>query len=170
MTNFRASIALKAAAAKRVWFYFSVTWPCGGLRPGYADTYHESSDCFEYPQKNPFLTQATQKKILTKVSHPKQSQNRKFRTPKNPSNIPVTWIQSTPSSALHPTGTWDHRALGQLGNGLLEREDPGDEEVLQWRHQILDSFKQTNKKPRNYFSRRINCYRKWYSSGFTLCC
>ena len=48
---------------------------------------HESSDCFEYPPKNPYLNQAAQK-ILAKFSYPKKSRNRKFQT-----IIPVTWIR-----------------------------------------------------------------------------
>ena len=52
------------------------------MRPGYVGTYHKSSDRFEYLPKNPYLTLATQRKILATVSHPKQSQNRKFQTPK----------------------------------------------------------------------------------------
>ena len=103
------------------------------------------------------------KKSLLNSSHPKLSQNRKFQTPQKPSIISVTWIRISPLHRSPPR--WDsaslcHRALGQLGNGLLEREDPGNEEAHQWRHTILDSDKRTNKKRRNYFSRRINGHRK----------
>ena len=40
-------------------------------------------------QENPYLNQATKKKILAKFAYPKKSQNRNFK-PKNPSIIPVT--------------------------------------------------------------------------------
>jgi len=52
--------------------------------------YQESSDCAEYPPKNPYLNIKSPKKILAKFSYPKKSRNRKFQTQKNPSIIPVT--------------------------------------------------------------------------------
>ena len=57
---------------------------------GIHGNYHESSDCFEYPQKNPYLNQAT-KKILVKIFLLK-----KFQTQKNPSIILVTWNPENP--------------------------------------------------------------------------
>ena len=43
------------------------------------------------PAKFPPLNQASQKKILAKISLPQKSRNGKFQTPKNRSVIPVTW-------------------------------------------------------------------------------
>ena len=51
---------------------------------------------FWIPKKDPYLDQATQKKILAKFSYPKTSRNRKFHTQKNPSIIPVTWSPENP--------------------------------------------------------------------------
>ena len=45
--------------------------------------YHECSDCFEYPQKNPYLDQGTQK-ITCQIFLPQKIPE------KNPSLIPVT--------------------------------------------------------------------------------
>ena len=43
------------------------------------------------PPQFPPLNQASQKKILAKISLPQKSRNGKFQTPKNRSVIPVTW-------------------------------------------------------------------------------
>ena len=58
---------------------------------GIREHYHESSDCFEYHKTSLLksLLKSTQN-ILSKFSYPKKSRNRKFRTNKNPSIIPVT--------------------------------------------------------------------------------
>ena len=40
--------------------------------------------------QNPYLNQATPKKILSKFPYPKNSQNGRFQTQKNPSIIPMT--------------------------------------------------------------------------------
>jgi len=40
--------------------------------------------------KNPYLNQATKKKILAKIFLPKKSRNQKFQTQKNPSITPIT--------------------------------------------------------------------------------
>ena len=45
--------------------------------------------------KNPYLNQATEKKILAKFSYPKKSRNQKFQTPKNRSS-PSFKMWSTP--------------------------------------------------------------------------
>ena len=42
--------------------------------------YHESSVCFESPQKSYFINQATQKKYLPNFSTPQKSRNWKFKT------------------------------------------------------------------------------------------
>ena len=47
-------------------------------------------------QNNPYLNQATKKKILSKFYYPKRSWNRKFQTPRNPVIIPVTWNPEYP--------------------------------------------------------------------------
>ena len=66
--------------AKQVWLYFH-------------RYYHESSDCFEYPQKNPYLNpplnQATQKNTC-QIFLPKKSRNRKFQIQKKSFDHPVT--------------------------------------------------------------------------------
>ena len=50
--------------------------------------YHESSDYFEYPEKKPYLNQATKIRKLAKFSFPpKKSRNRNFKPVKNPSII-----------------------------------------------------------------------------------
>ena len=52
--------------------------------------YHESSDCFEYPQKSLLKSSHPPKKYLPNFATQKKSQNRKFQTQKNPLIIPVT--------------------------------------------------------------------------------
>ena len=77
MPNFRASFLL-----------YSQT-KAAGIRWHY----HESSDCFEYPQ-NPYLNQAIQKSAC-QFFLPSSKQNRKkFQTQKNPSIIPVRHLTS----------------------------------------------------------------------------
>ena len=57
---------------------------------GIIGNYHESSHCFNYPQKI-LLKSSYPRKYLPKFSYPKKAWNRKFLTPKNPLIIPVTW-------------------------------------------------------------------------------
>ena len=78
-------------AAKQVWLYFihRTTWP------GYASTTTNLQIVLN-TQKNPYLNQATQKKILDKFSCPKKSQNRNFK-PKKILQSPLSLeIQRTP--------------------------------------------------------------------------
>ena len=130
MPNFRASIALKAAAAKQVWFYRDTRAPTTNLhivlntRP-------------PPPQKNPFLTRATQKKNTCQSFPPKTIPESKISNPKKSFDHPRHLNSEYPLVRAPPLwDSWDlaslcHRALGQLGIGLLEREDLGDEEAHQ---------------------------------------
>ena len=62
--------------------------------------YHESSDCFEYPQKNPYLNQAT-KKYLPKFSYSKNFLKSKISNPNKflQSSLSLE-IQRTPTGRL----------------------------------------------------------------------
>ena len=68
--------------------------------------YHESSDCFEYPEKKPYLNQATKIRKLAKFSFPQKNPGIEIS---NPSKIlrssPVTWNLENPPPPgyCHPT-------------------------------------------------------------------
>ena len=68
---------------------------------GISGNYHESSHCFNYPQKI-LLKSSYPRKYLPKFSYPKKAWNRKFLTPKNPLIIPVTWNPEYPSGGISP--------------------------------------------------------------------
>ena len=68
---------------------------------GISGNYHESSHCFNYPQKI-LLKSSYPRKYLPKFSYPKKAWNRKFLTPKNPLIIPVTWNPEYPSGDISP--------------------------------------------------------------------
>ena len=63
---------------------------------GIRGNYQESSDCFEYPKKHPYLNQATPKNTCQKFPTPKNPEIENFKPKKNPSIIPVTWDPKTP--------------------------------------------------------------------------
>ena len=118
------------------------------MGPGYAGTTTNLQIVLNIPQKNAFSTRTTQ-------NYPRIEN---FKPPKN--------LRSSPSLEFgFPLST-------HLGLGLALTEHRGNLAMAYWNEKTLGTrkrtkdvinfrpFKQTNKKPRNYFSRRINGHRK----------
>ena len=76
---------------------------------GIRGNYHESSDCFEYPPKNPYLNQATYQnlsKYLPKFSYSKNFLKSKISNPKKSFNHPCHLKSREPplGGQVHNTG------------------------------------------------------------------
>ena len=81
--------------AKQVWFYFIH----GTTRPGHAGTIMNLQIVLNTP-KNPYLNQATPKKILAKISLPKKIPKLRISNPKKSFDHPCQLGSRVPTS--HP--------------------------------------------------------------------